>query len=168
MTQPFNNQVMLGRREWAILANNNTPIPVGPDNKPLVDKPLQVEGKRRPSEVDQDYKDDENVVGYMGDDEDIEQAKYDVMSLISDKIGHLDNRIERISNDITGLIQANHDDIDELRGEINTELCVPFLMLPIMDDDSVWVLQMTYVGTMLENNILGNWLLLIMDYFFVK
>ena len=26
----------------------------------------------------------------------------------------------------------------------------------IMDDDSVWVLQMTYVGTMLENNILDN------------
>lgn len=120
MTQPFNNQVMFGRREWAILADNNKPLPVSPDNKPLVDKPLIIED-RKPSEVDQEYTEDQNVIGYMGDDEDIEQAKYDVMSMINDKIGGLDNRLDRMNKEILSIV-------NEFRSEFVSEECTPFMI----------------------------------------
>ena len=57
MVQSFNNQVMFGHREWAILAENNKPMPVGLDNKPMVDKPLQKQ-LREPSEVEEEKTDD--------------------------------------------------------------------------------------------------------------
>ena len=41
MALPFNEQLMLGRREWLILSDNNKPTPMSSDNKPLQDKPLQ-------------------------------------------------------------------------------------------------------------------------------
>ena len=127
MTQTFNNQVMFGHREWSILADNNTPLPVGPDNQPLVDKPL-VREKREPSKVDENVEEDSGIVGYMGDDEDITQAKYDVMSLISDKIGGLDTRLERINQELKVLIDSNERDITELRSEFDSEECTPFLI----------------------------------------
>jgi hypothetical protein len=128
MNQTFNNQVMFGHREWSILADNNTPVPVGPNNQPLVDKPLIKEKRERePSEVDKNVEEDSGIVGYMGDDEDIEQAKYNVMSLISDKIGGLDNRLERINQELAVLIGANERDINELRSEFVSEECTPFM-----------------------------------------
>ena len=130
MTQTFNNQVMFGHREWSILADNNTPLPVGPDNQPLVDKPLVREQreKREPSKVDENVEEDSGIVGYMGDDEDITQAKYDVMSLISDKIGGLDTRLERINQELKVLIDSNERDITELRSEFDSDECTPFLI----------------------------------------
>ena len=128
MTQTFNNQVMFGHREWSILAENNTPLPVGPDNQPLVDKPLIRELKREPSKVEENVEEDSGIVGYMGDDEDIEQAKYNVMSLISDKIGGLDTRLERINQELSVLINSNERDITELRGEFESDECTPFLI----------------------------------------
>jgi len=128
MTQTFNNQVMFGHREWSILADNNTPLPVGSDNQPLVDKPLITKQRERvPSEVG-NVEEDSGIVGYMGDDEDIEQAKYDVMSLITDKIGGLDNRLERINQELSVLIGSNERDIKELRSEVVSEECTPFLI----------------------------------------
>jgi len=135
MTQTFNNQVMFGHREWAILSNNNTPLPVGPDNLPLVDKPL-VRKKREPSKVDENVGDDSGIVGYMGDDEDIEQAKYNVMSLISDKIGGLDTRLERINQELSVLINSNERDITELRDEVDSEECTPFLISKCDDEQT--------------------------------
>ena len=128
MTQTFNNQVMFGHREWSILSDNNTPLPVGPDNQPLVDKPLIKKNiKREPSDVG-NVEEDSGIVGYMGDDEDIEQAKYNVMSLISDKIGGLDNRLEIINQELSVLIGSNERDISELRSEFVSEECTPFLI----------------------------------------
>ena len=127
MVQSFDNQVMFGHREWAILADNNKPTPVGPDNKPLVDKPVQKE-LREPSDVDEDTKDDYGIAGYMGDDEDVQQAQYNVMSLIDDKIGGLNIEIDRITRELDIFVQKNRNDIDELDKELKTELCVPFLM----------------------------------------
>ena len=127
MTQTFNNQVMFGHREWSILADNNAPLPVGPDNQPLVDKPL-VREKREPSKVDENVEEASGIVGYMGDDEDITQAKYDVMSLISDKIGGLDTRLERINQELKILIDSNERNITELRSEFVSEECTPFLI----------------------------------------
>ena len=134
MTETFNNQVMFGRREWSILADNNKPLPVGPDNQPLTDKPLVVEKERQPSETDQEYNEGENIVGYMGDDEDIEQAKYDVMSMIGDKIGGLDNRLERLNQELQVLIGKNRDNLRELRSEFTAEECTPFLISKCDDE----------------------------------
>ena len=64
----------------------------------------------------------------MGDDEDITQAKYDVMSLISDKIGGLDTRLERINQELKILIDSNERDITELRSEFDSDECTPFLI----------------------------------------
>ena len=137
MTQTFNNQVMFGHREWSILADNNTPLPVGPDNKPLIDKPLIKEtDKREPSEVDKNIEEDSGIVGYMGDDEDIEQAKYDVMSLITDKIGGLDTQLERMNQELALLIGKNKDNINELRSEFVSEECTPFLISKCDDEQT--------------------------------
>ena len=58
------NQKFLGRRDLLILDNNSD-----------INKPLRM---RERSPVDSES-DTRGVVGYMGDDEDIEQAKYDVI-----------------------------------------------------------------------------------------
>jgi hypothetical protein len=137
MTQTFNNQVMFGHREWSILAENNTPLPVGPDNQPLVDKPLiREQAKREPSKVEENVEEDSGIVGYMGDDEDIEQAKYNVMSLISDKIGGLDTRLERINQELSVLINSNERDITELRSEFESDECTPFLISKCDDEQT--------------------------------
>ena len=137
MTQTFNNQVMFGHREWSILADNNTPLPVGPDNKPLIDKPL-IKGidKREPSEVEKNIEEDSGIVGYMGEDEDIEQAKYDVMSLITDKIGGLDTQLERMNQELALLIGKNKANINELRSEFVSEECTPFLISKCDDEQT--------------------------------
>ena len=121
MVQSFNNQVMFGHREWAILAENNKPMPVGLDNKPMIDKPLQKQ-LREPSEVEEE-KPDDSIVGYMGDDEDVQQAQYNVMTLVNDTVGGLNNHIERINKELQILIGRNTNEIKGLKGE----LCVPFM-----------------------------------------
>lgn len=123
MVQSLNNQVVLGKREWLILTDNNKPKPVGEDGQPLSDKPLKKE-LREPSQVDEESDNDENVIGFMGDDEDIQQAQYNVMSLIENKIGGLDNEIGRITRELDILVQRNRDDIDDLK---KTGGCITFL-----------------------------------------
>ena len=123
MVQSLNNQVMLGKREWLILSDNNKPKPVEEDGQPLSDKPLKKE-LREPSQVDEESDNDENVIGFMGDDEDIQQAQYNVMSLIENKIGGLDNEIGRITRELDILVQRNRDDIDDLK---KTGGCITFL-----------------------------------------
>ena len=137
MVQTFNNQVMFGHREWSILTNNTTQ-PVGPDNTPLSDKPLFKEiSKREPSPIDENIKKDPGIIGYMGADEDVEQAKYEVMSLLTDKLGGLDDRLQGINNDLSSLIGANERDITELRGEFISEECTPFLIDKCGEEETV-------------------------------
>lgn len=124
MVQSLNNQVMLGKREWLILSDNNKPKPVEEDGQPLSDKPLKKE-LREPSQVDEESENDENVIGFMGDDEDIQQAQYNVMSLIENKIGGLDNEIGRITRELDILVQRNRDDIDHHLTK--TDGCITFL-----------------------------------------
>lgn len=113
MVQSLNGQVLLGRREWLLLNDNNEPQPVGSDNKPLVDKPLQI-NLREPSEVDADFQNDSGIVGNMGD-EDIEQAQYNVMSLITDKFIGLNKRIDKLNKELEIEIGKNKEDISDIK-----------------------------------------------------
>ena len=129
MVQSLNNQVVLGKREWLILTDNNKPKPVEKDGQPLSDKPLKKK-LRESSGVDEEYNNDENVVGYMGDDEDVQQAQYNVMSLIENKIGNLDNEIDRITRELDILVQKNKDEIQKNKDdieELKEERCINFL-----------------------------------------
>lgn len=123
MNQTFNNQVMFGRREWSILTDNNKPEPIEKEGRPLADKPLVVED-RKPSEVDNEYNGGPNIVGYMGDDEDIEQAKYDVISEVNNKFTTLDDRIIKISSEIEEMMvqlrKYNQGTIAQMENDIRT------------------------------------------------
>ena len=132
----YNKQVMLGNRALSILSQENYPVE---------DKPTII-NYRQPSEVDEDIEDDYGIVGYMGEDEDIEQAKYDVMSMLSDQFTGFDNRIESMKQQLEDInrnitnqssviqdyiysessriqydINAENDRIRGLQGEIHSE-----------------------------------------------
>jgi len=114
MNHPFNNQVMLGKREWAILTENNKPYPVTHDNRPLTDEPLLIKEERRPSAVDFDYNEGENIIGHMGEDEDIEQAQYNIMSQINKTVGGLNDRLNQTNKAMRILYFKNKENIDNL------------------------------------------------------
>jgi chromosome segregation ATPase len=108
---------MLGNRALSILSQENYPVE---------DKPTII-NYRQPSEVDEDIEDDYGIVGYMGEDEDIEQAKYDVMSMLSDQFTGFDNRIESMKQqleDINSKITNQSSVIQDIQGEILSESSV--------------------------------------------
>lgn len=98
----FDSQIFLGNRDFYILDN-------GQDlNKPLIMRENNTQNnlRRNPSETENDLIDSENVVGLMGDDEDIQQAQYNVMSLIDERLdqlnGDIKNKLEMsVNNRIT-------------------------------------------------------------------
>jgi len=96
------NQKFFGRKELEIL-----------NQKP---KPPSIKTIRKPSDVDENYNNDEGVVGYMGNDEDLESIKYDIMDNMNQKMNNFDNRIEKLLNQIQTM-DANKDKLNQLELE---------------------------------------------------
>lgn len=93
------NQKFFGRKELEIL-----------NQKP---KPPSIKTIRKPSDVDENYNNDEGVVGYMGNDEDLESIKYDIMDNMNQKMNNFDDRIEKLLNQIQTM-EANKDKLNRL------------------------------------------------------
>lgn len=96
------NQKFFGRKELEIL-----------NQKP---KPPSIKSIRKPSNVDENYNNDEGVVGYMGNDEDLESIKYDIMDNMNQKMNNFDDRIEKLLNQIQTM-EANKDKLNRLEME---------------------------------------------------
>jgi hypothetical protein len=96
------NQKFFGRKELEIL-----------NQKP---KPPSIKTIRKPSDVDENYNNDEGVVGYMGNDEDLESIKYDIMDNMNQKMNNFDDRIEKLLNQIQTM-EANKDKLNQLELE---------------------------------------------------
>jgi len=96
------NQKFFGRKELEIL-----------NQKP---KPPSIKTIRKPSDVDENYNNDEGVVGYMANDEDLESIKYDIMDNMNQKMNNFDNRIEKLLNQIQTM-DANKDKLNQLELE---------------------------------------------------
>lgn len=93
------NQKFFGRKELEIL-----------NQKP---KPPSIKSIRKPSNVDENYNNDTGVVGYMGNDEDLESIKYDIMDNMNQKMNNFDDRIEKLLNQIQTM-EANKDKLNRL------------------------------------------------------
>jgi len=107
----YNKQHMFGNKELEILKQ---------DNYRIENKPLQMNYKmREPSKVQEDMDEDSGIVGYMGDDEDIEQAQYNVMSLLTDKLGGVDDRIDKLLQQ-TETVKQNKEKLERLEREYNS------------------------------------------------
>ena len=123
----LDSQLFLGNRDLYILDN-------GQDlNKPLIlrqNNRDETRTRRSPSKTEDNVIDSENVVGLMGDDEDIQQAQYNVMSMIDQRLDQfnsdireqldrsINNRLTEIEN-LTRQLKddrdSNFQEIDELR-----------------------------------------------------
>ena len=85
-----------------------------PFNNPvLVQKKSTNEETKKPAETDIKL-DNENVIGYMGDEEDLQQAQYNVMTLI-------DQKLDNLNLDLTDKINKGFNNrISEIRDEVNS------------------------------------------------
>lgn len=97
------NQHFFGRKELEILGQES--------------KPPSIKINREPSKVDENYNNDTGVVGYMGNDEDLESIKYDIMDNINQKMDNFDDRIEKLLNQIQKM-DANRADVVKNRADI--------------------------------------------------
>ena len=83
------NQHFFGRKELEILGQES--------------KPPSIKINREPSKVDENYNNDTGVVGYMGNDEDLESIKYDIMDNMNQKMDNFDDRYSKFKH-----FQQNH------------------------------------------------------------
>ena len=101
----YNKQQMFGNKSLEILEQDDYTI----------NKPTEIK-YREPSKVDTDAPTDQGIIGFMGDDEDIEQAQYNVMSLLTDELDKIGDKIDKINSDIETM-EANKDELNELKAE---------------------------------------------------
>ena len=144
----LDSQLFLGNREWYILDEGREL------NKPVIMKQKKEDDQknrtnRRPSEIQDNLIDSENVVGLMGDDEDIQQAQYNVMSMIDERLDEyngdikeklntsINNRLTEIEN-LMGRIKEDRDnnfeEINELRRISDLQTGIMSNMGMIIDD----------------------------------
>jgi len=118
----LDSQLFLGNREWYILDEGREL------NKPVIMKQKKEDDQknrtnRRPSEIQDNLIDSENVVGLMGDDEDIQQAQYNVMSMIDERLDEYNGDIkEKLNTSINNRLT----EIENMLKEINTERYTTF------------------------------------------
>jgi len=105
------SQTLFGNREWSILGEA---YGTKPFNNPVsVQKKSINEETKKPAEADIKL-DSENVIGYMGDEEDLQQAQYNVMTLI-------DQKLDNLNLDLTNKINRGFNNrVSEIREEVNS------------------------------------------------
>jgi len=149
----LDSQLFLGNREWYILDEGREL------NKPVIMKQKKEDDQknrtnrtnRRPSDIQDNLIDSDNVVGLMGDDEDIQQAQYNVMSMIDERLDEynsdikeklntsINNRLTEIEN-LMGRLKEDRDnnfeEINELRRISELQTGIMSNMGMIIDDES--------------------------------
>ena len=145
------SQTLFGNREWSILGEAygtkpfNNPV-ITEDNSKLD----EIESKD-PAKTDIKL-DGENVIGYMGDEEDLQQAQYNVMTLIDQKLDNLNldltnkidqgfnNRVSEITNEVNSLstmVRNNNNNISSLERINEKELQIISDIGYILDLDEI-------------------------------
>ena len=127
MSNSFNNyQLFLGNRDWKILSDNYGRGPI--------DYPLKFNNTENKEKANTNAPIDmQNVVGHMGEDEDLEQAQYNVMSMLDVKLenmkSHLSKtvgeRFETLNNEIQQLktnLENQETAFESRRDEVDTRL----------------------------------------------
>jgi hypothetical protein len=145
------SQTLFGNREWSILGEAYGSRPF---NNPVIttdnSKPNEIESK---DSAKTDIKlDGENVIGYMGDEEDLQQAQYNVMTLIDQKLDNLNldltnkidrgfnNRVSEITNEVNSLstmVRNNNNNISSLERINEKELQIISDIGYILDLDEI-------------------------------
>ena len=144
----FDSQIFLGNRDFYILDSEQDL------NKPLIIRQNYTQNNqgRNPSQTEDNLIDSENVVGLMGDDEDIQQAQYNVMNMIDQRLDQfngdikdqlnksINNRIDEIENMMTELNNnriTTFDEINELRRITEEQTGIMSNMGILINDDGL-------------------------------
>ena len=127
MSSGFASQLLFGNREWSILDEAygarpiNNPVQVSMYNQNEVTSTNVNSTERIPSETDNQLIDGSNVIGYMADDEDIQQAQYNVMNMIDNRLTELSNEINsKLDLSLNGRFEDVKSKIQELTANIET------------------------------------------------